>query len=743
MAQKKKKYIGIDTKNEKNYKTDTRTSATKIYQAITRTDDRILQHPFKKDTPLKNIFNGKPIDIPFAARLIIIASFIPFILILLNETTIFWPIVFLFNFIIYFLYATNRKIVSFQTPKSNSKDGEGISYFGNEQSDQAEVWFNDSELRTHCLIMGTTGAGKTESLLSIASNSLIHGSGMVYVDGKADSSLWAKIYSMTAAFGRLDDLYILNYMKGSVDFDDPTENLMTNTLNPFGAGTADNIAGLISSIAITDKGMWSDRASAFINAMCTLACHLRDKGEILLSASTLRSFLELDHLINTCNRDDIPKQYKEPMSAFLMSLAGILTQRINGKLIFLPANKQGDKTTEQFGYISMQLTKAFSLFSDEYKHITKAVISEIDFYDIVVNRRILVVLIPALEKDPTTTQILGRLVIASIKQLMATTLGAQVDGSVKEVIEKKPTNSRAPFTTIFDEYGYYAVEGAAVMPAQARSLGFSMIFAGQDYQAFKKGSAEEAASIVANCGTKICMKLEDTDETLKLFLEAAGKSNTVLDTSMERKDGDLLKSQSTSIQWNDIIDVRDLKGQAAGEAHVIQGSKLRRIQMYYAAPKPLKNTQVNSFIEVRPPDFFKVKSMEQSFIELSQTFKRISDPITADKEEKEIEEKLFNIKKFNHNNTLDTFIHNFNSMKSQIETMNKNRSEKYQIDIKNAAGLAVFKQVMVNNIEDEYLIDSLASNDDFDLEISADELNETIENVEFSEVNEEDLREIA
>ena len=75
-----------------------------------------------------------------------------------------------------------------------------------------------------------------------------------------------------------------------------------------------------------------------------------------------------------------------------------------------------------------------------------------------------------------------------------------------------------------DEYGYYAVQGFAVVPAQARSLGFSAIFAGQDLPAFQKASKEEAASICANCNIKICMKLEDPQETWEFFNKVAGET---------------------------------------------------------------------------------------------------------------------------------------------------------------------------------------------------------------------------
>jgi intracellular multiplication protein IcmO len=38
----------------------------------------------------------------------------------------------------------------------------------------------------------------------------------------------------------------------------------------------------------------------------------------------------------------------------------------------------------------------------------------------------------------------------------------------------------------YDEYGYYAVKGFAVVAAQARSLGFAAVFAGQDLPAFQR-----------------------------------------------------------------------------------------------------------------------------------------------------------------------------------------------------------------------------------------------------------------
>jgi intracellular multiplication protein IcmO len=72
---------------------------------------------------------------------------------------------------------------------------EGITFFGNERKTKKELWFNNSDMRTHILIFGSTGAGKTESLLSLAYNSLVQGSGLIYVDGKGENVLYTKVFS--------------------------------------------------------------------------------------------------------------------------------------------------------------------------------------------------------------------------------------------------------------------------------------------------------------------------------------------------------------------------------------------------------------------------------------------------------------------------------------------------------------------------------------------------------------------
>lgn len=507
---------------------------------------------------------------------------------------------------------------------------QGITFFGNEKNTNKEVWFTDSDVRTHCLIFGTTGAGKTETLLSICVNSLNQSSGFIYIDGKGDNGLWAKVFSLVAARGRLDDLYLINFMTGSVNLDKKSTERITNKMNPFATGNADSLTELIVSLLPDGggDGMWKGRAAVFMGALLKALVFLRDDGKLLLDVDVVRKYFTLGEIIKLSRRNDIPKKYIDGIREYVKNLPGYIEPTPSQ-----PDPQQPESVAEQHGYITMQYTETFGLLADTYAHIMKTQVAEIDFYDVVVNRRILVVLLPALEKSTQSLKNLGRIIVASIKTMMSSTLGSKVEGKVEEVIDTKPTNALSPYMTIFDEYGYYATEGAAVMPAQARSLGFFMIFAGQDYQAFKKGSEEEAASIVANCAIKICMKLEDATETLKIFQESAGRQTVIQQTSFDRDDESVMSgymaSKSISTNEKDIINARDLRDQDAGEAHMLFRDTTRRIKMFYAAPKPLKETRVNTFLEVEPPSFENVKTLKNGFNKISKKFAEIAeDPKT-------------------------------------------------------------------------------------------------------------------
>jgi intracellular multiplication protein IcmO len=494
---------------------------------------------------------------------------------------------------------------------------QGITFFGNDRRNSEELWFSNDDMRTHVLIFGSTGSGKTEMLVSLAYNALIQGSGFIYVDGKGDNSLFAKIYALARFCGREDDLLLINFMTGARDVIGAQKNRLSNTMNPFAVGSSDMLSQLV--ISLMDSGsnqgggnddMWKGRAISFVEALMRCLTYMRDKGHILLDAHSIRKYFLL-HKLESIVLDrkfpideryvdisDAPEIAIDPLKNYLDTLPG-----------FQPAKKfkQSGECLEQHGFITMQLTRTFNSLADTYGHIIRTNLAEVDFHDVILNRRILVVLLPALEKSPAELANLGKLIVASLKAMMASGLGSQVEGTYREVIERKPTNSETPFLCILDEYGYYAVDGFAVVPAQARSLGFSAVFAGQDLPAFQKASKEEAASIGANTNIKICMKLEDPTDTLEFFVKTAGEAYVTVTAGFQTKPNNVtnsyLDNQSAQVEKRNRIELLDLKDQRPGEYHIFFKSRIVRGRAFYVNTPRVPRLQLNQFLKVEtPPD---------------------------------------------------------------------------------------------------------------------------------------------
>src|SRR5579872_1761739 len=528
-----------------------------------------------------------------------------------------------------FLYAITRKfklpfrmpqrsnVIDYNDPAPGSgkpRKARGICFFGNRKITEEELWFNNDDMRTHVLIFGSTGSGKTEALVSIAFNALVQGSGFLYVDGKGDNSLFAKVFSMTRFMGREDDLLLINFMTGARDIIGAQEKRLSNTMNPFCNGSSSMLAGLVTSLMdssgqSSDGDMWKGRAIVFVEALMKVLVYMRDQGKILLDANTIRNYFELPRLEAIGLDKMFIRDNQEPVS--LADTPDLVLEPIYNYLMTLPGfdktkkGKQSSQVFEQHGFITMQLTKVFGSLADTYGHIIRTNLAEVDLKDVVLNRRILVVLLPALEKSPEELSNLGKVIIASLKAMMAAGLGEEVEGTYREVITRKPTTAVTPYMCILDEYGYYAVKGFAVVPAQARSLGFSVIFAGQDLPAFEKASKEEAASIGANTNIKICMKLEDPQSTWEFFQKTAGESYVTKVDSFQTNAQSILNnymdSRSASSEKRSRIDLLDLKEQREGEAHIFFKSKIVRARLFFANPPPVKQFRLNHFLKVEPP----------------------------------------------------------------------------------------------------------------------------------------------
>ncbi len=486
---------------------------------------------------------------------------------------------------------------------------EGILFIGNHRHSSEEMWLTNSDARTHILYLGTTGAGKTEGLKSLVSNALCWGSGFIYIDGKADTDLWAALYALARRFGRDDDLLVLNYMTGNSD-----EGAPSNSLNPFSSGSASYLTNLMVSLmdeAGGDNAMWKGRAISLMSALMPALTYKRAHGELLLDVGVVRDNLTLQAVVRLSRDPDLPDRITRGLKSYLETLPGYLDDAFDDdgrERPPAPDEAPFDVSTclQQHGYLSMQFTRTLQSLADEYGYIFQLQIADIDMVDVVLNRRILVTLIPALEKSADEAANLGKIVAAAIKGMMGSTLGANVEGDWEGIIENKQTRSSSPFMTVFDEVGYYTAQGMAVMAAQARSLGFSLVFSAQDLPAMEKRVREEARSITANCNLKLFGKLEDSQDTKEFFEKTVGTTFIAESTGFQDDIGNVFAGyqDQRGATIKDVAKARfgELKSQKEGEVHLCWGSDVYDANMFYANPKKVKAIRIQKFLKVSPED---------------------------------------------------------------------------------------------------------------------------------------------
>ncbi len=499
--------------------------------------------------------------------------------------------------------------------KTSGGHSDGILFLGNvsdidHEDFGGELWLTNNDARTHILYLGTTGSGKTEGLKSMVANALAWGSGYAYTDGKADTDLWASLYSMARRFGRDDDIFVLNYMTGNSD-----DGSTSNTMNPFSNGSASYLANMITSFmpdAGGDNAMWKERAVALMFALMPALTFKRDKQGLLLDVGVVRDFIELQPIIKLSRDQTLPERIAHGIQGYLNTLPGYVDAAFDDEGNERPPSPDQPMydlqvARQQHGYLSMQFTRSLQSLADEYGYIFKAQLADIDVLDVVLNRRIMVVLIPALEKSGDEAANLGKIVAACLKGMMGATLGNAVEGSWESAIGSKQTHSASSFMTVFDEVGYYTAQGMAVMAAQARSLGFSLVFASQDLPSMEKRVKQEAKSIVGNCNLKILGRIEDPTDT-KEFVTRHGGTSWVMETKGMTAPTTTLSSvfmtqpfyddRGASYTVRQRVDYDHLRGQREGEAHLIFADWALKAQMFHAVPEKIKALRVHRLLPV-------------------------------------------------------------------------------------------------------------------------------------------------
>lgn len=473
-----------------------------------------------------------------------------------------------------------------------------------------ELWLSFNHLLTHCLILGSTGSGKSETLLSMVANYLAVGSGNLYSDAKASAKLSWQIFALVRYFGRDDDFRALSYLRGTSSKKPDRAVRRGNTVNLFAYGSAESITQILISLIPpggSENKLFSERAISLISSIMPAMVDLRDRAGLKITPAIIRKALELDEVQKLKRAKPITPEAREAIRAYLTSLSGYTDnpKDRNGN----PTSELPQETTRQHGFSVAYFTRALATLSDTYADIYMVENGEISFLDLVLRRRVCVVLIPALELAPDEMKNLGKIVLAAQKNAISTGLPPDIEGRKENVLGSLPTSAPTPYGIIIDEAAFQLTPGVAVLAAQARSLYISMTYAGQDFAGFRREDPDEAEQIAENTKLKIVMQSEGLGATRELIKEISGEGVAAMASSYAMDEGSLSHmyrdSRSANFERKERVDVQDTRSSIEGEGIVFWRDNILPINMFYHGMDEdtvSDDLYVHRLLEVKPPE---------------------------------------------------------------------------------------------------------------------------------------------
>lgn len=425
----------------------------------------------------------------------------------------------------------------------------------------------------------------TETLVSLAFNAIALGSGMFYVDPKAAPKLAFQIYVMSRILGREHDFLVINYSVKSKSPYRYNPKRITNTVNPFSAGSAEALSELLTALIPASEGdnaVFSNGAQTMIKALMYGLVEKRNKKEIPLSIATIRKYTALTEYIELATDKGLTTEARGAMQGYLNSV---------GWKEGMPSNKL-EGVSKQHGFSLSYFSLALANLTDTYGHIYLRAKGELNNMDVIKYRRIAVVMLPALEMSPPQLKNVGQITLSAVRNATSIGLGERLEGTVEDVIDALPTNSPVPgvvlpFISVTDEYAAIPTPGYAEVLTQGRGLGIAAIVASQDYAGIKGADEKGAKQIVANTKFKMVMAMDDPEDTWELFEKISGQVEVAVTGGFDSKEstfGNYRDSASVSIEKRAMIDIKDLQSQIEGEFHGFFKGKLIRGQTFYANP---------------------------------------------------------------------------------------------------------------------------------------------------------------
>lgn len=399
-----------------------------------------------------------------------------------------------------------------------------------------DIWIKTRQRAMHTQVIGTTNAGKTESvILPWAIQDIHSGKGLLLIDGKADNSLIDKLWAYTKQAGRENDFKLFSLSRREQSFQ----------FNPLLGGTAEEITERVFNAFEFENPYYRSLQYEVMNQVM----------RVFETTQTVPTFQRLHQAISTPSllEDMLPKIKDDNLKHWIMNFAKMAPkdreERTSGLLSAIGHFTFGENAR---------------LFNPEAGAIT------ID--DALKNNQIVYFQLPVL-LSPFLGKATGKLVLQSLQAAVAN----------RHRLAGK--EEKRFFSVFLDDFSEYLYEGFISILNKSRSANVGIVFAHQALGDITVLGDPVANSILTNANLKIFMRGNDPDSA-EYFSKVIGTLTSTKTTERQtkslfgvNKSGEMSARDVEEFAIHPNIFKRDL---GVGEAIMIvpheRGSKTVRIK---------------------------------------------------------------------------------------------------------------------------------------------------------------------
>ncbi len=343
--------------------------------------------------------------------------------------------------------------------------------------------------KMHTQVIGTTNAGKTESVIvPWAVDDIRNGRGLILIDGKSDRKLLEKLWGYAVKYGRTDDFMFFSL----------ADSTISRTFNPLAGDDAEEVVERVFSAMEFDNGYYKNVQRTNLAQILRM---FSDAGEMPTFARLLECITNPDKLIEMADKttDESLKDWADAFKA-------------NSK-----------RTEENSGLTSQLATFAHGGSS----RLFNVVDPEIDLEEVLANNKIVYFQLPAM-KHPFLGRATGKLILQALQSAVSSRHLAGGDHKF--------------FSVYLDDFTEYLYEGFVTLLNKSRSANVGLVFAHQAIGDLQAISPEAANSIMTNSNVKIVMR-SNAPDTAEYFAKVLGTKTTEKHT--ERKKQGFLGADAT------------------------------------------------------------------------------------------------------------------------------------------------------------------------------------------------------